>query len=259
MIEANKKFIHATLQQGTAHIQGSLIQLYTYNLNAIGTQAALIAGFAFQAISNVAATLSTDALDYWYYICYTICLITALFVLTQSTLTAIYGSTLSVRGNDASIVENAAKIMKLRQEFILKIGFACITSLFAGGILQAWTLFDTGVSVILSFLYFVFWIWIVIEGRKTIEECVHDLDATLDKEEAVQMKEELQNKIKDKSETGKVKFIAPTNIVGEKYLVLDSGKLFIYKDEKCYKFQDNCVTKVIMLHLHYISNLSLSF
>jgi len=171
MIEANKKYINATLKQGTAHIQGSLIQLYTYNLNAIGTQAALIAGFAFTALSDLNPTEASTALQYFYYIFYTICLITALFVLTQATITAIYGTTLSIKGSDARAVEYAAKIMNDKQILILVMGFACISSLFIGGILQSWSLYPTGIAVIVTFLYVVFWILICVFANQTIDQC----------------------------------------------------------------------------------------
>jgi len=46
MIEANKKLIKANLTQ-VVGIQNNLIDLYRNNLSAMGTQAALIAGFAF--------------------------------------------------------------------------------------------------------------------------------------------------------------------------------------------------------------------
>ena len=52
MIAANKRLLKATLTEGVLSIQTNLIQLYSNNLSAIGTQAALIAGFAFTAVST---------------------------------------------------------------------------------------------------------------------------------------------------------------------------------------------------------------
>ena len=209
MIEANKKYISATLRQGTAHIQGSLIQLYSYNLNAIGTQAALIAGFAFTALSDLTPTDATTGLQYFYYICYTICLITALFVLTQATITAIYGSTLSVRGKEAETVEYAARIMKERQEFILKMGFTCISALFVGGVLQSWSMYPTGIAVITTFLYITFWCWLVREGLGTFRECQPNMETGLEnQEEAIENKEKLQVLIKNKSLNGIIYFLS---------------------------------------------------
>ena len=49
MIAANKRLLKATLTEGVLSIQQNLIDLYTANLSAMGTQAALIGGFAFAA------------------------------------------------------------------------------------------------------------------------------------------------------------------------------------------------------------------
>ena len=52
MIAANKRLLKATLTEGVLGIQINLIQLYQANLSAVATQAALIAGFSFSAITT---------------------------------------------------------------------------------------------------------------------------------------------------------------------------------------------------------------
>jgi len=52
MIAANKRLLKATLTEGVLSIQQNLIDLYTNNLSAMGTQAALIGGFAFAAVQT---------------------------------------------------------------------------------------------------------------------------------------------------------------------------------------------------------------
>jgi hypothetical protein len=52
MIAANKRLIKANLSQGVVGIQGNLIALYQANLNAVSVTSALIAGFAFQAVTT---------------------------------------------------------------------------------------------------------------------------------------------------------------------------------------------------------------
>ena len=51
MLEANKRYIKANLTNGVLHIQSHLVELYQSNLSNIGTQAALLCGFAFGAIT----------------------------------------------------------------------------------------------------------------------------------------------------------------------------------------------------------------
>lgn len=186
----------------------------------------IIAGLAFQAIYTIGSIIS-EPLEYWYYICYTICFITALFALTQATVTAIYGSSLAIKGKEAQTVESAAEIIKRKQDFILKIGFTCISSLFAGGILQAWSLFPDGIAVILTFLYFTFWVWMAYEAYQTIKECTPGMQDEETNEEANKKIEELQTFIKDKAETGTISCFLPSLIT--LLLLLPSRDCEIYR------------------------------
>ena len=96
MIAANKKLLKANLTQGVLGIQTNLINLYTSNLSAVATQAALIAGFAFSAVTTQYAdpsnlSLAAEALSYFYYFFFTICFVSALFVLAQATVVVTFG------------------------------------------------------------------------------------------------------------------------------------------------------------------------
>jgi len=50
MLVGDKNLLKATLAKGVLEIQLALIQLYTDNLNSIGTQANLLAGFALTGL-----------------------------------------------------------------------------------------------------------------------------------------------------------------------------------------------------------------
>lgn len=86
MIAANKRLLKATLTQGVLGIQISLVQLYTKNLAAVGTMAALISGFAFAVLAaegTYSVSVTDYVLTYFFYIPLTVCLISAIFVLSQ--------------------------------------------------------------------------------------------------------------------------------------------------------------------------------
>ena len=76
MIAANKRFLKANLTQGVLGIQTNLINLYSSNLSAIATQAALIAGFSFTAVATEfdISTIYAEILSYFYYVCFSVCL-----------------------------------------------------------------------------------------------------------------------------------------------------------------------------------------
>eukprot|EP01035_Chromulina_nebulosa_P021236 gene21236-27515_t len=110
MIAANKNLIKATLTQGVLGIHLNLIQLYQYNLSALATQAALIAGFSSSSLGNINSFTGTTylTLAYFYYIFYTICFVSALAVLSQSTVVVTFGPSFALKGTTSDSVKIAA-------------------------------------------------------------------------------------------------------------------------------------------------------
>mgnify|MGYP003386813069 FL=1 len=79
--------LKASLAKGVLEIQLTLIQLYTSNLNAIGTQAALIAGFAFTGIAETPYpndNFDDEVIEYFYYFFITVTLVSGLFAVSQA-------------------------------------------------------------------------------------------------------------------------------------------------------------------------------
>ncbi len=81
-------------------IQTNLITLYSNNLSAVATQAALIGGFSFSAISRESQIMGVKrlTLSYFYIFSFTICLVSSLFVLTQATIVVMFGPTMALKG-----------------------------------------------------------------------------------------------------------------------------------------------------------------
>jgi hypothetical protein len=107
MIAANKRLIKANLSQGVVGIQGNLISLYQANLNAVSVTSALIAGFAFTAVSNPPISnpsISQQVLAYFYYSLFTMSFVTALWALSQATISTMFGPSLGMLPNDMSCV-----------------------------------------------------------------------------------------------------------------------------------------------------------
>jgi hypothetical protein len=174
MIAANKKLIQANLTQGVVGIQSNLISLYSNNLNSVGTQAALIAGFAFAAIASIPADISTSSyakivLMYLYFAAFTICFITALFALSQTTIASTYGPRLALMGENATSVKTATDLMKNQQALVYKIGIVSITSLFIGACCLSWSLYPIGCATITTFLYILGYYVIAKEGIRAYQ------------------------------------------------------------------------------------------
>ena len=85
--------------QGVLGIQTNLINLYSNNLSAIATQAALIGGFSFTAVIMQAdtASITSMTLSYFYLVPFTVCLVAALFVLSQATIVVMFGPTMALK------------------------------------------------------------------------------------------------------------------------------------------------------------------
>lgn len=166
MIAANKRYLKANLTQGVLGIQTNLINLYSSNLSAIATQAALIAGFSFAAVATdfTSTSLAGEVLSYFYYVCFTLCLTAAIFVLTQATVCVMFGPTMALKGSNDEAVKIAAMHMMNQQIYILKIAQVSITALFLGACLLSWGTYPIGIAAITTVVYIATYYMIITEG-----------------------------------------------------------------------------------------------
>lgn len=155
MIAANKNLLKANLTQGVLGIQTNLIDLYTNNLSTLATQAALIAGFAFTSViaQHPVDGIVNETLGYFYYVCFTICLVTALIVLSHATLIVNFGPTMALKGNSQDSVKVAAVHMRTQLYVIYFYCLICLTSLFVGSCVISWSFYPVGIATITTAIY----------------------------------------------------------------------------------------------------------
>ncbi len=136
-------------------IQTNLINLYSNNLSAVATQAALIGGFSFTAVSALANSdgIKQLALSYFYYVCFTVCLVSALFVLSQATIVVMFGPTMALKVSTDEAVKVAAGHMMSQQFLIFQVAALSITSLFLGACIQSWSINPAGIASITTVIY----------------------------------------------------------------------------------------------------------
>lgn len=168
MIAANKRFLKANLTQGVLGIQTNLINLYSNNLSAIATQAALIGGFSFTAISLVPDIngVAELTLGYLYYVAFTVCLVAALFVLSQATVVVMFGPTMALKGSTDEAVKFAAGHMMHQQLLILKAAVVSVTALFVGACLLSWATYPLGIATITTVVYIIGYYVMLKQGFK---------------------------------------------------------------------------------------------
>jgi len=100
MFLSNKNLLGATVHKQVLEVESQMIALYSTNLSSIGTQSALLAGLAFTALNNVYQqnVIKSDWLAYGYNGSYTICLISALMVMSHTVIASMFGPKRALTG-----------------------------------------------------------------------------------------------------------------------------------------------------------------
>lgn len=169
MIVADRNMLKASLAKGVLEIQLTLIQLYTSNLNAIGTQAALIAGFAFTGIAETPYpndNFDDAVIEYFYYFFITLTLVSGLFAVSQATIVTLYGPAMALSGETPEAVTSSVSNMRGQQDFVFKVGGVAITSLFLSAICLSWARRPRGVATVNTLVYLGVYYLMLSEGRK---------------------------------------------------------------------------------------------
>ncbi len=118
--------------------------------------------------SNDSEDVAQEALSYFYYIFFTVCLVAALFVLSQATVVTTFGPSMALKGNTSDAVKVASSLMHKQQLQIYKVAALSISSLFLGSCLACWSFYPIGVSVITTIVYMVAYYFVVREALNVI-------------------------------------------------------------------------------------------
>jgi len=177
MIAANKRLLKATLTEGVLNIQSNLIDLYATNLQTLGTQAALIASFAFAFVVSEGISSDENGLKRrndegeWlpnvYYVLFTICVISSFFTLSQCTIVTMFGPSKALKGQTTDAVKDAADSMRHQIFFILRIAGVAVTSMFGGTLFFAVAHLPYPVAIPTIFCLVVGYYLIYSHGKST--------------------------------------------------------------------------------------------
>ena len=139
------------------------------NLQAIGTQAALIGAFAFAGIGEIQMPKSGYTwigLSYFYdfFIHATLCL--SIFAVSQSTVVTIFGPSVALKGADTDVVLYIAHVIRNQRKNVLFIGAATVTCIFCATIANFWAKIPAPVAASATVVFFVGYCFIVTEGLR---------------------------------------------------------------------------------------------
>jgi hypothetical protein len=152
MFGAQVKLLASTLKQQALSFENQLVALYAANLSTVGTQAALVATFAFSARNNVFYWLkiTSTIYAYIYHICFTISTIASLMSLSNAVVSSMFAPKFSLLGTDADSMYQATEMMKKQERFTLRCGFVAVLLLFIGSVFIAIENCSIILSVILT-------------------------------------------------------------------------------------------------------------
>ena len=104
MLATDRDVLYSQFTRNSLQVHSKLVHLYLANLNAIATQAAIVADLGFGGIKEVELPKNhirgSFMFGYIYYICCMCSLMASLMALSQSTILVIYGHSLFIKGEN---------------------------------------------------------------------------------------------------------------------------------------------------------------
>ncbi|GAB5355846.1 hypothetical protein AAMO2058_000240100 [Amorphochlora amoebiformis] len=151
MLAADKLLLQSSLKQNAIQLKEKELNLHNANFGSLGTQSAVLAGFAVTALIEFTFqredTLKIQILEMLYYIFCTLSLVANLYCVAGSTILSVFATNLALRGPDGS-VERAVEGMHEERRNIF-VAFALgLTSLLTGMVFGAWLLMSASTALI---------------------------------------------------------------------------------------------------------------
>ena len=164
MLLADKHNLQQELKLNLLHIEEKELNYYTQNCYTVGTQAALLAGFAFAGLVEVDDTLTDEtrlsahlAMQMGWSVSCVVALCLEIMALVKAMQLSIMGPGLALRGPDGSM-HNAVQGMTTHYRFTLtcfSLGLICF---MLSALLYSWMQFDWTLALpcTLLIVYFLF-------------------------------------------------------------------------------------------------------
>mmetsp|Transcript_1095 Transcript_1095/g.2253 ORF Transcript_1095/g.2253 Transcript_1095/m.2253 type:complete len:493 (-) Transcript_1095:360-1838(-) len=166
MLACDRDVLHSQFTRNSLQVHSKLVHLYLANLNAIATQAAIVADLGFGSIREVEVPQShirgSFMFGYIYYICSMSSLMASLMALSQSTILVIYGHSLFIKGEDSDASIAAVGQMRSSQ---LESGFwgaVCGMFLLLQGLAFSWanvSNYRVGLVVTMVYVFGMYYVY----------------------------------------------------------------------------------------------------
>lgn len=195
MLYADKRALVTTLKVRMLQIREKELTYYSQNCLAVGTQAALLAGFSYSGLTQVAVPLEADyVLKLLYLLITTSAMCLELLAVMNTTLLSMMGPGLALRGPDGSVHPAVEGMIAEYQQAYLcfVLGLICFhfSAVLFGWLMFSWFVASCVSSCTLGSLYlllrFASRVYIrfrldssqVVSGKFTTDDATHPASRT---------------------------------------------------------------------------------
>ena len=157
MLIADKHYLKANLSRGWLATQSQLVQLYTNNLQSLGTMLAFVSAAAFMGIGELRmpkAHFRWTGLNFLYDFWIHSALALGVFATTQTAIVLVYGPSIALKGEEESSVIIVANELQNQRRKIHFIGVSAIIGLYFSLISNYWAKIPFPTAVTTTFALF---------------------------------------------------------------------------------------------------------
>mmetsp|Transcript_13775 Transcript_13775/g.43526 ORF Transcript_13775/g.43526 Transcript_13775/m.43526 type:complete len:220 (+) Transcript_13775:73-732(+) len=142
MLAADKLLLQSSIRQNAISLKEKEFSLHHGNFNAVGTQAAVLAGFTVTAFIEFDCPESASrVLKFFYYLASIISLSANILCVANTTFLSVWGTGLAMRGPDGSMARAVNGMYQLRRNVFLMFGVGMM-ALLVTAVFGSWLLMD---------------------------------------------------------------------------------------------------------------------
>uniref|UniRef100_A0A7S3K0I8 Uncharacterized protein n=1 Tax=Aureoumbra lagunensis TaxID=44058 RepID=A0A7S3K0I8_9STRA len=172
MLAADKLLLQSSIRQNAISLKEKEFSLHHGNFNAVGTQAAVLAGFTVTAF--IEFTCPDDAsriLKFCYYIASIVSLSANILCVANTTFLSVWGTGLAMRGPDGSMARAVDGMYQLRRNVFFLFGLGMM-ALLVTAIFGSWLLMDHEAAFACTILL-IYAIYLTFKSYKSITFMFH--------------------------------------------------------------------------------------
>jgi len=172
MLAADKLLLQSSIRQNSIALKEKEFNLHHGNFNAVGTQAAVLAGFTVTAFIEFDCPPTTNrTIKFLYYISSIVSLSANVLCVANTTFLSVWGTGLAMRGPDGSMVRAVDGMYQLRRNVFLLFGVGMM-ALLVTAIFGSWILMDPEAAVA-STLLLAYAIYLTFKSYSSITHMFH--------------------------------------------------------------------------------------